>query len=61
MAIGFHEKAEMQDAKLSRDVFRFYSPREMKALLAGCGAFENVAIASRKGKAKTLHCALGNK
>ena len=61
MVIGFHEKAEMQSAKLSRDVFSFYSPREMKALLAGCDAFADTAIVSRKGKTKTLNCAFGTK
>ena len=61
LAIGFHEKAEMQDAKLDRDVFRFYSPREMEVLLAACGAFEDIAIVSRKGKTKTLLCALAAK
>jgi ubiquinone/menaquinone biosynthesis C-methylase UbiE len=61
LIIGFHEKAEMQDAKLSRDVFRFYAPQEMKTLLAGCGAFADIAIVSRKGKSKTLNCASGTK
>ena len=61
LAIGFHEKAEMQDSKLSREVFRFYTPQDMEALLATCGAFEDIEIISRKGKAKTLHCALGTK
>ncbi len=61
LAVGFHEKAEMQDSNLSRDVFRFYSPRDMEALLATCGAFEHIAIASRNGKAKKLHCAVGTK
>jgi len=61
LAVGFHEKAEMQDPKLSRDVFRFYSPRDMEALLATCGAFKDIAVISRKGKSKTLHCAFGTK
>ena len=59
LAVGFHEKAEMQDSKLSRDVFRFYSPRDVQALLEICGGFKNVTIISRRGKAKTLYCALG--
>lgn len=61
LAVGFHEKAEMQDSNLSRDVFRFYSPRDMQALLATCGALEAIEIISRKGKTKTLHCAFGTK
>ena len=61
LAVGFHEKAEMQDSKLSRDVFRFYSPRDMQALLATCGALEAIEIISRKGKKKTPHCAFGTK
>jgi ubiquinone/menaquinone biosynthesis C-methylase UbiE len=61
LAIGFHEKAEMQDPKLSRDVFRFYSHRDMQALLADCGAFEDIGVTSRKGKTRTLFCAVGIK
>jgi len=61
LAVGFHEKAEMQDSNLSRDVFRFYSPRDMQALLATCSALEAIEIISRKGKTKTLHCAFGTK
>ena len=61
LAVGFHEKDEMQDAKLSRDVFRFYSPRDMQALLASCGVLEDIEIISRKGKTKTLYCASGTK
>lgn len=61
LAVGFHEKAEMQDPKLSRDVFRFYTPRDMDALLATCGAFQGIEIISRKGKTKTLYCAFGTK
>jgi ubiquinone/menaquinone biosynthesis C-methylase UbiE len=61
LAVGFHEKAEMQDPKLSRDVFRFYSPRDMEALLATCGTFKDIEVISRKGKSKTLHCAFGTK
>jgi len=59
LAVGFHDQADMQEARLSRDVFRLYSTRDMEALLASCGAFEEIAILSRKGKTKTLHCALG--
>ena len=61
LAVGFHEKADMQDSKLSRDVFRFYSTQDMQALLATCGAFEDIEVISRKGKTKTLHCAFGTK
>jgi ubiquinone/menaquinone biosynthesis C-methylase UbiE len=61
LAVGFHEKAEMQDSKLSRDVFRFYSPRDMQALLATCGAFKAIETISRKGKARDLYCAFGTK
>lgn len=61
LAVGFHEKAEMQDSNLSRDVFRFYSPRDMQALLATCSALEAIEIISRKGKTKTPHCAFGTK
>ena len=61
LAIGFHEKADMQDSKLSRDVFRFYSTQDMQVLLATCGAFEDIEVISRKGKTKTLHCAFGTK
>ena len=61
LAVGFHEKADMQDSKLSRDVFRFYSTQDMQVLLATCGAFEDIEVISRKGKTKTLHCAFGTK
>ena len=61
LAVGFHEKAEMQDSKLSREVFRFYTPQDMEALLATCGAFQDIEINSRKGKTKTLYCAFGTK
>ena len=59
LAIGFHEKAEMQDSRLSRDVFRFYAPRDMEALLATCETFKAIKVISRKGKTKTLYCAFG--
>jgi ubiquinone/menaquinone biosynthesis C-methylase UbiE len=61
LAVGFHPKAEMQDPILSRDVFRFYSPRDMEMLLATCGAFQEIEVISRKGKTKTLHCAFGTR
>jgi ubiquinone/menaquinone biosynthesis C-methylase UbiE len=61
LAVGFHEKADMRDAKLSRDVFRFYTPRDMEALLAGCGAFKKVEIVAAKGKTKALYGAFGTK
>jgi hypothetical protein len=51
--------AEMQDSKLSRDVFRFYPPRDVWALLETCGEFKDVTIISKRGKAKTLYYALG--
>ena len=61
LAVGFHPKTEMQDPILSRDVFRFYSTEDMEALLAACGAFEDIKVISRKGKTKTLLCAFGTK
>jgi len=61
LAVGFHEKADMQDSHLSRDVFRFYSTEDMEALLATCGTFEAIEIRSRKGKTKTLYGAFGTK
>jgi len=59
LAIGFHAKADMQDAKLNRDIFRFYSPRDMEALLDGCGAFKDVEVVAGKGKTKPLYGAFG--
>lgn len=61
LAIGFHEKAEMRDPKLSRDVFRFYTTEDMHALLAACDAFKDIEVISRKSKSKTLHCAFGTR
>jgi len=59
LAIGFHAKEDMQEAALSRDVFRFYSPLDMERLLASCGVYKDIRVISRKGKTKTLHCAFG--
>lgn len=59
LAVGFHDKADMQSAHLSRDVFRLYSAEDMEALLATCGAFQSVAVIARKVKTKTLCCAFG--
>lgn len=61
VAVGFHDKADMTGSALSRDVFRFYSTGDMEALLASSGAFRDIQILTRKGKTKTLHCALGTK
>jgi hypothetical protein len=61
LAVGFHEKFDMQDSNLSRNVCRFYSPRDMEALLATCGAFKTIETISRKGKTKDPYCAFGTK
>ncbi len=61
VAIGFHDKNDMTGSALSRDVFRFYATADMEALLASCSAFKNIQILSRKGKTRTLYCALGTR
>jgi ubiquinone/menaquinone biosynthesis C-methylase UbiE len=61
VVIGFHAKEDMTASVLSRDVFRLYGTGDLETLLASCGAFKDIRIRSRQGKAQTLYCALGFK
>ena len=61
LAIGFHDKTDMTGSALCQDVFRLYATGDMETLLASGSAFKNIEILSRKGKTKTLYCALGTK
>lgn len=59
--IGLHEKSEMEQMPLNRDIFRYYSMQDLKELLSFSGSFADVEIISEKGKQKTCYCAVGTK
>jgi ubiquinone/menaquinone biosynthesis C-methylase UbiE len=51
--IGFHDKSEMEKMSLNRDVFQYYSTKDLTELLSIHGSLNNIDIISKKVKQKT--------
>ncbi|MDY6905132.1 MAG: class I SAM-dependent methyltransferase [Thermodesulfobacteriota bacterium] len=61
LLIGLHEKSEMENMPLDRDVFKYYAIQDLKALLCMQGPFDDMDIISRNGKERTCYCVVGTK
>jgi len=59
--IGFHEKSEMQNWPLNKDVFQYYSTHDVTQLLSVHGSLNTIDCISRKGNQGTCYCAVGTK
>jgi ubiquinone/menaquinone biosynthesis C-methylase UbiE len=59
--IGFHEKREMEKMPLHKDIFKYYSPHDMKNLLSTCWDMNAIKILQKKGNGKTCYCAVAEK
>lgn len=61
LVLGFHDRSQMEQMPLSRDVFQYYSQGEVTELLSTRGSLADVHIISKQGKEKTCYCAVGTK
>jgi len=61
LAVGFHDRSEMEKMSLDRDIFQYYSTQDIAELLSAHGSLGNVEVIARKGKQKTCYCAIGTK
>jgi ubiquinone/menaquinone biosynthesis C-methylase UbiE len=61
LVIGFHAKHEMEQMPLHKDVFRYYTPADMKDILSDRWHTRNIQIMNRKGRGKTCYCAVAVK
>lgn len=56
LVLGYHEKSEMEKMPLNRDVFMYYSVKELEGLLSSDGDFRDIKTDIKKGKGKTCCC-----
>jgi len=61
LVIGYHEKNEMEEMSLDKNVFKYYSVPELENLLISNGSLVNIRTISKKGKGKTCYCTVGTK
>jgi len=55
LVLGFTVKNQLENRKLSRDVFRFYEAEEIREMLAEC-RFQKIQIHERKSGRSLFHC-----
>ena len=59
--IGFHAKHEMEKMSLHNDIFKYYSPHDMKKLLSTCWEIRKIRILHKKAKKMACYCAVAEK
>jgi ubiquinone/menaquinone biosynthesis C-methylase UbiE len=59
--IGFHEKSDMKEMGLNRDIFTYYSLDELTELLTVRGPMDTVDIIPKETKRTTCYCAVATK
>ena len=61
VVIGFHAKHQMEKMSLHKDIFKYYSPLDMKKLLSTCWEIRDIQILHKKSKGMTCFCAVAEK
>lgn len=61
IVIGFHDKSEMENMPLNRDVFQYFSTDDLTALLSSHSSLDSIDIICKKGKKRNCYCAVGTK
>lgn len=61
VVIGFHAKHEMEKMSLHKDIFKYYSPHDMKNLLSTCWKIKSIRILHKKANGMTCFCAVAVK
>jgi len=61
LILAFEDIKQLQQRKLNREVFHFYSKDEVEDLLINAGFSKNVSIVSRKKGNSIFHCAVAIK
>lgn len=59
--VGFHDREVMERSPLDRDVFTYYSPDSIRAMLTADNLFQSVSIHTRFGGEQPCHCAIAFK
>ena len=61
LVLGFHDKSEMGNMDLDRNIFQLYSSKDIMKLLTTDGKLKDVEIFSKKGRQRINYCAIGIK
>jgi ubiquinone/menaquinone biosynthesis C-methylase UbiE len=61
LIVGYHEKSEMENMPLNKDIFKYYSINEMEDLLKSSDSLNNIETLSKKGREKTCYCTAATK
>ena len=61
LLVGYHDRADIADMSLSKEIFQLYSEQEMRDLLASSFDPEAISQLTHRGKGKPCQCAVGIK
>ena len=59
--VAFEDISQLEEKQLSADVFRLYTTKEIKRLLAGCELVKDVCIQTREKRGQLFHCAVATR